>query len=45
MSHCSILEMINYGTWDLCMRIRVQLLFSKKDMEIRIQSRDGPQYN
>ena len=35
-------EMINYRTRDLCMRIRVQLSFNKKDMKSIKQVENGP---
>ena len=37
-------EMINYGTRNFGMRIRVQLSLSKKDMKSKNQIRDGPHY-
>ena len=46
MSHCSILEtkVGNDNLWNpgWCMRIRVQLSLSKKDMKSKNQIRDGP---
>ena len=35
-------EMINYRTRDLCMRIRVQLSFNKKDMKSIKQVENAP---